>query len=59
MEGKRAIEGTIERLSRNPPNDLSNEVYRMTMKAEWEDQWLDWDDLGGDDPGWGDIGAEL
>lgn len=51
-----AIEGTIARLAHNPPNDLPNEVYQATVKAGWDGQWLNWDDLGGGDPGWGDIG---
>jgi len=52
-----AIERTIERLTHNQPNNLPNEAYRATMKAGWEDQWLNWDHLGDDDPdGWGDIG---
>ena len=51
--------GTIARLAHNPPNDLPDGAYQATVKAGWDDQWLNWDDLGGngtEDPGWGDIG---
>lgn len=53
-----AIEKTIERLIHNPPNNLPNEVYQRTVKAGWDDQWLNWDDMGGngEDEQWGDIG---
>jgi hypothetical protein len=36
---------------------LSGLEMRLSQKAlgPWEDQWVHWDDLGGDDPGWGDI----
>lgn len=56
IAGSNAIDGVINRLERNPPNHLSDEDYRGVVKAGWDDQWLNWDDLGGDDPGWGDIG---
>gem|GEM_PF-6567311 len=47
----------INRLSKNPPNDLPDKSYREKINMLWDDQWLNWDDLGGDDPGWGDIGG--
>jgi len=50
-----AIEGVIKRLDRNPPNNLPDEVYRGVVQAGWDGQWGNWDDLGGDDPGWGDV----
>lgn len=54
--GNNAIKGAINRLERNPSNHLSDEDYRGVVKAGWDGQWNHWDDLGGDDPGWGDIG---
>ena len=54
--GTNAINGVIKRLNNNPSNNLSDKVYREKLEAGWDGQWLDWDDLGGDDPGWGDIG---
>ncbi len=54
--GNNAIEGVIERLSRDPSNNLPEEFYREKVEAGWDGQWLNWDDLGGGDPGWGDIG---
>lgn len=54
-----AIEGVIKRLDHSPSNNLSDEDYRGTVKAGWDGQWGNWDDLGPDDPtpgGWGDVG---
>lgn len=58
MGNKRAIEGSIGRLTRNPPNNLSNEDYRKIIKAGWDDQWGNWDKFDDEDDGhgWGDIG---
>jgi hypothetical protein len=50
-----AIEGVVGRLSCSPPNNLSDESYRGMVRASWDGQWGNWDDLGGDDPGWGDV----
>jgi hypothetical protein len=49
--GSNAINGVVERLNLNPPNELPNEVYRSSVEAGWDDQWLNRDDLGDDDPG--------
>ena len=54
-----AMEGVVKRLERNPPNHLSDEAYRGIVKAGWDGQWTNWDDLGPSDPtpgGWGDVG---
>lgn len=55
-KANRPLLNLISRLSANPPNDLPDEAYRKKIDMMWDDQWLNWDDLGGDDPGWGDIG---
>ena len=58
MNGTRAVEGVLARMEERPSNDLPNEVYWATEANKgWEDQWVNWDDLGGDEDipgGWGD-----
>ncbi|MDD5638873.1 MAG: hypothetical protein PHO28_03140 [Candidatus Pacebacteria bacterium] len=41
--GTSAIKGLLARIEKT--NNSKN----------WEDQWVNWDDLGEDDPGWGDV----
>lgn len=53
--GSSAVAGVLKRLEQSPPNTLPDEVSRQRVEAGWDGQWLNWDDLGGDDPGWGDI----
>jgi hypothetical protein len=48
MIGKEAIQGAIERIVAVSESE--------NRKLNWESQWGNWDDLGGDDPGWGDVG---
>lgn len=55
-KGSNAVEGVTKRLAQSPPNTLPDEISRQRVEAGWDGQWLNWDDLGGDDPGWGDIG---
>lgn len=43
--GGKAIKGAIERI-----------LNESEVKSTWESQWDNWDDLGGGDPGWGDVG---
>ena len=46
----------LNRAEALPRNDLPNETYQFaTANKGWEGQWGNWDDLGGNDPGWGDV----
>jgi hypothetical protein len=56
-KGAQAIEGALRRTKDLPANDLSNEAYQASQTKGWDDQWYNWDDLGGSDPGWGDVGS--
>ncbi len=48
-KGINALQGAFERAKERPDINLSAQE-----SSDW-DQWNNWDDLGGDDPGWGDI----
>jgi hypothetical protein len=41
--GKLAISGLLTR------------IEKFIDSKDWNDQWVNWDDLGDDDPGWGDV----
>lgn len=47
MPGEEAVRGAIARIITESDT---------VVKSIWESQWGNWDDLGGDDPGWGDVG---
>jgi hypothetical protein len=56
LKGTQAVEGALQRAEGLLPNNLSNDAYQASgMDKGWDDQWGNWDDLGGDDPGWGDV----
>ena len=48
--GTNALQGAFDRAEERPPIDYSTQECN-----NWDDQWGNWDDLGGDDPGWGDV----
>lgn len=54
--GVNAVKGAISRFQNLPSNrePAALSVEGDSWSGEW-DQWYNWDDLGGDDPGWGDI----
>lgn len=56
LKGIQALGGTLQRINNLPANVLSDEACRACADTNkgWSDQWCNWDDLGGDDPGWGD-----
>ena len=58
MTGLNAIKGASERTERlldiNATLRKCREQDVQDVKG-WDDQWVNWDDLGGGDPGWGDI----
>ncbi|MDD4762054.1 MAG: hypothetical protein PHZ25_03480 [Candidatus Pacebacteria bacterium] len=59
IAGSKAIERVLERLERVPSNEPHDEILGLLSKdveLGWDGQWLNWDDLGDDDPGWGDVG---
>ena len=51
-QGMNAVQGSFERTENNPDLNCSSRECE-----EWDDQWCNWDDFGGDDPGWGDISS--
>lgn len=53
MMGQLAVEGALHRVECQPAN--SPPVGTVEAK-DWDGQWLNWDDLGPGDPGWGDVG---
>jgi len=56
MTGSNAIKGASERTERLPDiNATPRECREQQNIKGWDDQWGNWDDLGGGDPGWGDI----
>jgi len=56
MSATNVIERTLKKMEVRPSNDLPDKTYRAIEPSKgWDDQWGNWDDLGGDDPGWGDI----
>ena len=55
MSGAKAIGGAIERLANGPSNEPAA-ACRSEEAASWDDQWVNWDDWGPPDPGWGDVG---
>ncbi len=57
-KGASAIAGASVRAISRPDISLSAQECREEgLSEEWNDQWCNWDDLGGDDPGWGDISS--
>lgn len=57
-QGENAINGAFERAKQRPDLNLSARECREKISFQgWDDQWLNWDDWGKDEPspgGWGD-----
>lgn len=49
MSSSAALAGAFQRLEARPSVDVGLD------DTSWDDQWPNWDDLGGDDKGWGDV----